>query len=87
MKLCKNATIVHCMSKAFITICCYAMCVGLFMGIHLHVISLKMNSAVKCHLFAHSNHKTNLFTYDYVRDCALNGNQLINHETVKALSS
>lgn len=60
----------HCMSKAFITICCCVMCVGLFMGMHLHAISLKMNSAVKCHLFAHSNHKTNLFTYDYVRDCA-----------------
>jgi len=35
-------------------------------------LALKMNSAVKCYLFAHFNHKTHLFTHDYLRQCALN---------------
>lgn len=75
MVWCNYATIMQCMSKAFIkatflvTICCCVMCVWFMCELYLHVISLKMNSALKYNVFAQSNHNTNLFTYDYLRDC------------------
>lgn len=77
MVWCNYATIMHCMSEAFfkatflVTICCCVMCVWFMCELYLHVISLKIYFALKYNLFSHCNHKTNLFTYDYVRDCVI----------------